>query len=458
MTTTPTDPAERLGQTIDDGRLELTDLLGLGAYGAVYLARHTLTRKPYAVKCLGKRGLDSRQRQFQLREIALHSKVSCHSNVVTLEKVIETSDCIYVVLEYCREGDLFFTITEKGGFVGDDKAIKRVFMQILDAVLFCHDNGIYHRDLKPENILVFGGGKTVKLADFGLATTETHSSDYGCGSTFYFSPECQGGLHQKIAAYETAPNDVWSLGVILINLTAGRNPWKQACLRDETFAAYLANPDFLKTILPISDELNEIVKRIFCIDPRQRITLQELRERISACRFFAWSQYEEEQPVFAAVNATPTVKVSTDEAHTSRFHVGKDNNTISADIVVPHSLAEPTNIPISTNTSASSFVRASRSSSSSSISSTSLCSTQPSPASSSSSLCSWYSMDSEMDFASPITFDYGKFDLSPASSILSDSKTSWGVGSFAGMEGGVGGFKCAEHDSGVGLVCLEVVP
>ncbi|RUS13362.1 kinase-like domain-containing protein [Endogone sp. FLAS-F59071] len=431
---TPTDPAERLGTTIDDGRFELAELLGLGAYGAVYLARHTLTRKPYAVKCLGKRGLDARQRQFQLREIALHSKVSSHPNVITLEKVIETPDCIYVVLEYCREGDLFFNITEKGAFVGDDKAIKRVFLQIIDAVQFCHDNGIYHRDLKPENILVFNGGKTVKLADFGLATIEKQSTDYGCGSTFYFSPECQGGLGYKLAAYDTAPNDVWSLGVILINLTAGRNPWKQAYLRDETFSAYLANPDFLKTILPISDELNEIVKRIFCVDPKQRITLSELKSQIMACRFFAWSQYEEECLAFAS-----TTKVA---------HFEHERPT------------GPSFAPISTfnnssSSSSSSFVRASSGSSSANSSSTSATSAQPSPASSSSSLCSWYSMDSEMDFASPITFEYGKFGLSPAASTLSDSKTSWVASSFVGAEGGFGGFK---NDSGVSLVCMGVVP
>lgn len=74
--------------------------------------------------------------------------------------------------------------------------------------------------------------------------------------------------------------------MILINLTTGRNPWKQACLEDENFRAFLFDPNFLHNLLLISSELNSILKRIFCIDPAQRITLYELRERIVNCKYF----------------------------------------------------------------------------------------------------------------------------------------------------------------------------
>lgn len=83
-----------------------------------------------------------------------------------------------------------------------------------------------------------------------------------------------------------APNDVWSLGVILVNLTCGRNPWKQASYQDSTYRAYMRSQDFLKTILPLSDDLNSILGRIFNPNPEQRISLPELRNRIMACSRF----------------------------------------------------------------------------------------------------------------------------------------------------------------------------
>jgi serine/threonine protein kinase len=273
-----------------DGKLQLTDVLGTGAYGVVYGAIDLKTGAQYAVKCLSKFNadgtpLDRRQFAFQKREIRLHYEASEHPNVVSMLKIVDRPDCIYVVLEYCPEGDLFFNITERGQYVGKDELSKRVFLQILDAVEHCHNRGIYHRDLKPENILVTDNGETVKLADFGLATSSPRSDDYGCGSTFYMSPECLDHAARK-PYYLCAPNDVWSLGVILVNLTCGRNPWKQASIEDSTYRAYSRDPDFLKTILPLTDGLNDILRRIFTQNPEQRISLADLRERILACPRF----------------------------------------------------------------------------------------------------------------------------------------------------------------------------
>ncbi|RJE20929.1 STYKc [Aspergillus sclerotialis] len=292
-------PEDRLGFILAN-RLELTGILGVGAYGVVYTAVDIHTNVMYAVKALNKFGLDPRQLKYQQREIKLHHLASQHPNVVSLVRIMDSADCTYVVIEFCPEGDLFSSITEKGNFVGNDPLAKRAFLQILDAVQFCHTLGIYHRDLKPENILVTDQGLTVKLADFGLATTDYLTSDFGCGSTFYMSPECQQPNPRPLSYYACVPNDVWSLGVILVNLTCGRNPWKRASIEDPTFRAYLKDPSFLKTILPLSDEMIYILSRIFECDPVKRITIPELRKLILDCPQFTippWMPTPEPQHV-----------------------------------------------------------------------------------------------------------------------------------------------------------------
>ncbi|KAF2687352.1 kinase-like protein [Lentithecium fluviatile CBS 122367] len=282
-------PEDRLGQVLA-GRLQLTGILGVGAYGVVYTAVDIHTNTPYAVKALNKLGLEPRQQKFQQREIQLHHQASVHPNVVSLVKIMDAPDCTYVVIEYCPEGDLFSNITEQGKYVGNDALAKRAFLQILDAVEYCHSIGIYHRDLKPENVLVTDGGMTCKLADFGLATNDHITSDFGCGSTFYMSPECQTSAPKAYSCYASAPNDVWSLGVILVNLTCGRNPWKRASFEDSTFRAYMKDPKFLRSILPISPELDNILRRVFEFNPARRATIPELRELIMRCPRFTASK------------------------------------------------------------------------------------------------------------------------------------------------------------------------
>lgn len=174
------------GQYLDNGRYKLASIIGVGGYGVVYRAidrcatAPSSTSTPYvAVKVLGRTGLDDRQRHFQRREIALHQLASPHRSVASVHKVIENDKYTFVIMDYCPGGDLFSMITDKQRYVGDNKLVQSVFLQIIDAVAYCHSLGIYHRDLKPENILCSADGTQVFLADFGLATTEKHSRDYG---------------------------------------------------------------------------------------------------------------------------------------------------------------------------------------------------------------------------------------------------------------------------------------
>lgn len=281
-------PEHRAGHYLG-GHLELVRVLGVGASGSVHLGLDIYDDTSYAVKALSKVGptglpLNDIQKNFQACEISLHSRAQCHPNIVSLREILDDPDCVYIVMEFCPEGDLFASITEKHSYVGNDVLAKRVFLQLLDAVQFCHNIGIYHRDLKPENILVCNQGQNVKLADFGLATTNEFTTDFGCGSAFYMSPECYKAY--GASCYQSAPNDVWSLGVILVNLTCGRNPWKRAELCDDTYSAYLHDPCFLQSILPLSIELDAILHRVFEPNPNKRITLTKLRKAIIHCPCF----------------------------------------------------------------------------------------------------------------------------------------------------------------------------
>lgn len=181
--------------TLDDGRIKLkfVKTIGTGAYGTVLLAErlddyYRPLDEFYAVKCLPKFGLDERQKAFQRREIALHGLACSHPQIATVHAIIDSPATIFVVLEYAQDGDLFSMITERFKYIDNDELIKHVFLQIVDAVQHCHRLGIYHRDLKPENILCTQDGDSVLLADFGLATSDRRSGDFGCGSSFYMSP------------------------------------------------------------------------------------------------------------------------------------------------------------------------------------------------------------------------------------------------------------------------------
>ncbi|KAJ7512734.1 kinase-like domain-containing protein [Mycena galericulata] len=270
------------GTRIDNGALELVDVLGVGGYGVVYRAIETRSPAPryYAVKCLmhAHASVTPRQRQLHIREIALHQLASAHPNVVTLHRVVEEDKHTYIIMDFASDGDLFSQILYGCRYLGNTRLIKHIFNQLLDAVEYCHSLGIYHRDLKPENVLCFDGGYRVAITDFGLATTEKLSEEFRTGSVYHMSPECQGGEFAPTGSYSPMFNDIWSLGIVLLNLATGRNPWKAATLSDSTFLAYLHNPtDFLTTVLPISAELNAVLVRMLEIDWRNRMTIPELR-------------------------------------------------------------------------------------------------------------------------------------------------------------------------------------
>ncbi|KAJ3240923.1 hypothetical protein HDU81_002426 [Chytriomyces hyalinus] len=208
--------------------------------------------------------------------------------IVKLYEVIETADSLFFVMEYCAL-DLFQAITSRAGF--PPHIVKDLFTQICNAVHYCHENGVFHRDLKPENILLDTSDYSIRLADFGLATDEEWSTNMGCGSLRYMSPENLGiplaTLVQDLPhsrsdppGYNTLKNDVWSLGVLLMNLVYARNPWHGP---KDPFCSrrYLYNREpALREEFNLSPEFDAILRRCFDPDPELRCGVIELRNMV----------------------------------------------------------------------------------------------------------------------------------------------------------------------------------
>ncbi|KAI0336065.1 kinase-like protein [Cubamyces sp. BRFM 1775] len=267
-----------------DERYQLLRLLGSGTYGVVYQAVDTHPSADpeslyRAIKIISKVNRKKSELGTVRREIALQTLVAGHPNVVTLQDAFEDDAYFYIILDFYRGGDLFDHICDKRTYVYNDELLRKAFVSLVDALQACHDAKVYHRDLKPENILTNEDGSEVYLADFGLATDRAIVSDFGCGTKIYMSPECVG-REFGYKPYCTRFSDIWALGVILINMICGRHPWQKATMEDHCFRRFVHDPNFLLDVLPISEGANDILQRIFALNPLSRIALPDLRQAI----------------------------------------------------------------------------------------------------------------------------------------------------------------------------------
>ncbi|KAI0777738.1 kinase-like domain-containing protein, partial [Trametes elegans] len=262
---------------------KLVELLRGGSHSAVYRAIDLSTassssgrdrRNDRAIKVLPKSDAVAGS-----LEIGLHSLVSGHPNIITMEDAFEDEDYYYVVLDLCPGGDLHTKIWDEHLFDHNDELVRSAFLQIVDSVEACHAASVYHRDIKPENILCSEDGSKVYLCDFGLARGRPISREFGSGTTNYMSPEC---LAEDIGRmpYTNARHDIWALGVVLVNMITASHPWSRASTEDDQFYDYLCDPNFLLEKFDISEGANDILRRIFVLNPMGRITLPELRASI----------------------------------------------------------------------------------------------------------------------------------------------------------------------------------
>lgn len=289
-TTTTINSNLKPNQFIND-RYKVVTALNHGSFGSVSLAKDTWARNSLvAVKCINKQKgscPNSEAIEEAREEIAIHKRLGHHKYICSLIDSFEDDEATYLVMEYCSEGDLYEAIRAGKGPTYSE--VLDFMLQLIEAVEYAHSKGVYHRDIKPENILIASDG-SVRLADWGLATTIRINSEFGVGSERYMAPEL---FDQKnIDSYDAEKVDIWSIGICLLNILFARNPFTSACQKDKLFLDFASSREALFDIFPsLSDDTFTALRYCLTLDPDNR-SLSLFRDALYDVE--SWTTDEEE--------------------------------------------------------------------------------------------------------------------------------------------------------------------
>lgn len=275
-----------------DDRFLTVSPLNHGSFGMVFAAKDTWTDDDVAVKCITKPGV---QENFsncpaavatddRSEELAIHSHLPPHHNTVNLIHHFETGHHQYMVLELCGNGDLYEAIRLGRGPL-ETEHVRDFMLQLVDAIDHLHSNGVYHRDIKPENIFLTSSG-SMKLGDFGLATTETWSTEFAVGSDRYMAPEQYDRSVHYGYGYSPASADVWAIGIVLLNVLFQRNPFAVPTEKDPLFADFATDRQTLFDVFPtMSQDTYNVIRHSLALDPANR-SLAAVREALKSVLSF----------------------------------------------------------------------------------------------------------------------------------------------------------------------------
>ena len=239
-------------------------LLGKGTYGEVQLVRHKSTNQLIAMKKIKKLTKDRKVPiKLLYREISVQVKLS-NPNITRLYDHYETSDDVYLFLEYIDGGNLFSQIKKKIKF--PEREACKYFFQICQGVAYLHENNIIHRDLKPDNILLTKSG-LVKICDFGWAIAAQDERSTYCGTLDYMAPEILKGMNYSNKV------DVWSLGIMLFELIQGQIPFRARSSGERLTKIMQNNIEFL---VNTSTAAKALIIKMLQIEPELRPSLEDI--------------------------------------------------------------------------------------------------------------------------------------------------------------------------------------
>ena len=266
------------------GRYEILRELGRGSMGVVYEAHDPQIDRIVALKVLrqDRHASDAFVRRF-LKEAKAIGRLS-HANIVTVHDVGEDRGTIYIAMEFL-EGRPLNEVIEEKQFSFEE--VLDLGIQIAETLDYAHGKGVVHRDIKPSNILVQPKGR-IKITDFGIAHIEDPSATLQTqdgeilGTPAYMSPE------QVLGKPIDGRSDLFSLGVILYELSTGTRPFG----RQGRTLATLFN-EITNTVPPEPTELNSsldprlsrVIMKCLSKNPGERYATGEaLADALRECR------------------------------------------------------------------------------------------------------------------------------------------------------------------------------
>lgn len=301
MANTPhVEPLLREGQTFV-GKYLIGKEVGRGGYGAVYLADDLALKRKVAIKVLHpKHATDKKTLKRFQREVWASTRLS-HPSIVAVHDTGKAPDgTLYIVMEFV-DGDVLQarlkSIHVRNLRIGHTKMLQ-VGLQVARALAAAHDKGIFHRDLKPHNLMLVSdddapGGERVKILDFGIAKLApealgaeeddegaTSTGDQLPGTGAYMAPE-QFGTYQGSTGLE-GRMDVYSLGVILYLMVAGRLPLYDENPITMMGMALARDPEPLMKVDPsLAAPTADLIHKMLTKEAKDRLSMAQVRDRIA---------------------------------------------------------------------------------------------------------------------------------------------------------------------------------